>query len=161
MPKPLNRGKSLDNLPNQSQIDFTEIHSCKEKYYISTLCQLKSELCFENKSKAACCFRRKARKKVAFGWIRTFANAFSHNHVVFSWSLRIVVSHASSPFVQQYFVRPNKDSSFGTTREITNTFHRTIIFAWKIRYEKSLQFHFCGRLMMNRKYTTFWKEVAL
>ena len=69
-----------------------------------------------------------------FDWDFTFTNTSTHHSRVIFLLLfcrGIVVSHRTAPFVQQYFVRPHKDSTFGTTWEIANTLYRPVIFACK------------------------------
>ena len=69
-----------------------------------------------------------------FGWDFTFTNTSTHHSRVIFLLLfcrGIVVSHRTAPFVQHYFVRPHKDSTFGTTWEIANTLYRPVIFACK------------------------------
>ena len=69
-----------------------------------------------------------------FGWDFTFTNTSTHHSSVIFLLLfcrGIVVSHRTAPFVQQYFVRPHKDSTFGTTWEIANTLYRPVIFPCK------------------------------
>ena len=69
-----------------------------------------------------------------FGWDFTFTNTSTHHSCVIFLLLfcrGIVVSNRTAPFVQQYFVRSQKDSTFGTTWEIANTLYRPVIFACK------------------------------
>ena len=51
---PLNKWPYSNNVPNQSHIDFTGIQSCKENVRFPHCA---------NKSKSACCLRRKAGVK--------------------------------------------------------------------------------------------------
>lgn len=54
----------------------------------------------------------------------SFAGASSHQAIVlFSATSWIVVSHGPSSFVQQDFVWPHKDASFGTACEVAHTLY--------------------------------------
>ena len=89
-------------------------------------------------------------KKTLGRFKSTFANTFTHNHVIFCRIFWIVVSQTSPSFVHYYFVRSNKHSAFGTTRKITDTFDWSIIFTWNYKLEQ-----YNNRYLISNNFTNF------
>ena len=98
-----------------------------------------------------------------FGWCFTFTNTSTHHSRVIFLLLfcrGIVVSHRTAPFVQQYFVRPHKDSTFGTTWEIANTLYRPVIFACKST-KKNIHKNSATFVVKNQHYAFFIRAIPV